>query len=1586
MQATATFGTASGTGPPAYHPQRRSLLGSSGVHHVNGNGKGGAGAGTIPQKRKLGMGGRRRDDEGPTEKRRRGGSGEAEGGGGRGGEEEGDAIRCRCGSSADDGFSIACDVCGRWCHAACFGIVKDSVPEEWACWRCAPQNYQHHPQPNGNSSGNGRKRRGSMSVRRGGTLEPPEPVIAPPTDDLADERAQYVQIDDDIVPHASTQRKLRAYAAHWRGVSALSPPPPPSPDLHTPLVFGAPPPAYPTVLYPLPATATPAPVRPPTYSLHTTTPAPPRALLARFPALITPSAAYLSAPANGYAHLGAPRAFVHLVGPPLDLALDARGAGGKGRWTRSGCFPNAEVRAFVCGAAGESGRDAGFSRARGRETGGIDLDGEAGAEAEAEARTHFGIFATRALRAGEEVVVGWEWDDANAVHRVGEVAAGLPATPTPTQRQLVAQLANILHALGGEGAGCACAGNTSPRPNPIAGPSTAHPAVPAPVAVGEKRGEGDAAGVEEDWEGERECVLRAMERIVFPPAPAPVRAPSRSPYMMEVDIDADVDVEGDGLGDRVREGSLPAAASSAAATGLPISSSAPSLSALATASSSTTHLPATTSAPASLALASASTPSTFSALPVASSSSTPSATTTRPRRPRLAGPGVPPPSPEALAYQPAYARAGASSSSAFPSASAYGPHASTSASTAHKWGPLIGTTRGVRTAERVRGSGGWAGVVLVDAAGEPLPEYAYAGDPGYAWEGDPYAQEDEGGWAAGYLDLEGEGGKHGRAGKGRERERPYAVVERAGGWDVWHGAGNGNGKGKEKETSQGEYAGPSRGWDTEEDVDVDVVGDGDGDADMTDSAHAHPQPQEMTCPPKMRKRWNGGGGGAERLPGRRKDGEKDEAERKTDRDGQGKKTSRSGHEVGTGKGKGKARAGVGVDALPPPQLGLVKQPYLIETGLCPPVQMLSEGTSPSASFARLSLVSPHPGAGGARPAWFAAGVGVGGRDVNVDILPHEPADVVLPDADIHPPADTLPPPDDAEHDASADAPPAVQDAAVPADALPPAAADLSPRVHFLEPPQVDFQHEREQEHDEDVLLVDAGVEEPYRPSPESPSPAPETDSEYAATPEIMPRALEEEEGAASEQEESRASIPVLSAPNAEESLEDGDDAGMSPEATGPLTLAQDHPPPARLKTSLKEWNARKKREREEKALEDERAKEREEAEEREREREREKDTQGEDKENEGMPVKAEDALSRVLDVIRRDAVSNDKPAPREPPVRSFVQEDVQMSDAPPPPLDAPPPKPRMAFDERPAKARTVPLTMTAFVPTGGHERLSPLTVSSVADSRTPSPGLVNCASKVKREASPLVINARSLPPALNGVSKPLASSSLKASQTFPSPLATSKTTPPLANSQMLYSPKAPRFPSPSFSNNGVYKRDPPPHKPLPVPPQSPSTFSTNGIPMSAPSPKPPPFSSPKPPPLSSSSPSRPAFTLHTRVPSQEEGEIPSSPPAARPPFVFGARTSPFSTPSAPPTQPRSYQTQLHRAPPSAPKALREAQTSNGSGASTSAGGGAGRGRGGRFNGLVPQTMPAELLDPPARERANRRGHWRKHRGGRGGHG
>jgi uncharacterized protein len=77
-----------------------------------------------------------------------------------------------------------------------------------------------------------------------------------------------------------------------------------------------------------------------------------------------------------------PKRFVHLMGPPLRVALDARRVGNEGQFVKSGCCPNA---AMLCEQKGE-------------ETLG------------------FGVFALRDLNVGEEIVLGWEWDDGNAVY------------------------------------------------------------------------------------------------------------------------------------------------------------------------------------------------------------------------------------------------------------------------------------------------------------------------------------------------------------------------------------------------------------------------------------------------------------------------------------------------------------------------------------------------------------------------------------------------------------------------------------------------------------------------------------------------------------------------------------------------------------------------------------------------------------------------------------------------------------------------------------------------------------------------------------------------------------------------------------------------------------------------------------------------------------------------------------------------------------------------------------------------------------------------------------------------------------------
>jgi hypothetical protein len=115
-----------------------------------------------------------------------------------------------------------------------------------------------------------------------------------------------------------------------------------------------------------------------------------------------------------------PKPFVHLMGPPLDVALDARVVGDEGRFARNGCRPNAVLRPLLCpkakdgSKAKESSEKEGTESAREerwesgkRKNDKIDSDDET---------LTFGVFALRDLKANEEVVLGWEWDDGNAVH------------------------------------------------------------------------------------------------------------------------------------------------------------------------------------------------------------------------------------------------------------------------------------------------------------------------------------------------------------------------------------------------------------------------------------------------------------------------------------------------------------------------------------------------------------------------------------------------------------------------------------------------------------------------------------------------------------------------------------------------------------------------------------------------------------------------------------------------------------------------------------------------------------------------------------------------------------------------------------------------------------------------------------------------------------------------------------------------------------------------------------------------------------------------------------------------------------------
>ncbi|KAJ6528365.1 hypothetical protein DFH09DRAFT_1094443 [Mycena vulgaris] len=336
--------------------------------------------------------------------------------------------------------------------------------------------------------------------------------------------------------HANTQRKLRAYVAPWRGVSAISPVIPSS-TLHAPSVFPAPPPRAPHPTAPSPVIGVGAPAPRPT---RCTLPRPLRPPLSSrvFPA---------------------PRSVLE----------------GAGEWGDEGERPDA---------------------ASGTETG-----KRKGREGQEEARTRFAIFATRALKEAEEIVVRWKRDDGNAVHRVGEVAGApllrpsphfhppyspprytlsamfhtytritsygsfLPSTPhTADARSVPPHHAGREYPARARRRGCVCAASfdlcftstSTPFDFDFGAVRTSHPSR-APHFNGrkkqEKEEEEEKGGAPGEGVGERDCVVRAMETVVFPPVQPQLPSavyPSHHPYNAHpsTDEEMDVDVNGRGVG------------------------------------------------------------------------------------------------------------------------------------------------------------------------------------------------------------------------------------------------------------------------------------------------------------------------------------------------------------------------------------------------------------------------------------------------------------------------------------------------------------------------------------------------------------------------------------------------------------------------------------------------------------------------------------------------------------------------------------------------------------------------------------------------------------------------------------------------------------------------------------------------------------------------------------------------------------------------------------------------------------------------------------------------------------------------------
>jgi hypothetical protein len=117
---------------------------------------------------------------------------------------------------------------------------------------------------------------------------------------------------------------------------------------------------------------------PPLHSFHATHSIASSSLVTPYTSTVTPSSTYLSDTLNAYAGLGVRKPYVHLFGPPLDVAVDACISGSQSSFARNGCLANAVLRPAICPH-----------------------------EDTEELSLEFALFALRDLKANEEVVLGW---------------------------------------------------------------------------------------------------------------------------------------------------------------------------------------------------------------------------------------------------------------------------------------------------------------------------------------------------------------------------------------------------------------------------------------------------------------------------------------------------------------------------------------------------------------------------------------------------------------------------------------------------------------------------------------------------------------------------------------------------------------------------------------------------------------------------------------------------------------------------------------------------------------------------------------------------------------------------------------------------------------------------------------------------------------------------------------------------------------------------------------------------------------------------------------------------------------------------
>ncbi|KAJ1976262.1 SET domain-containing protein 3 [Dimargaris xerosporica] len=328
-------------------------------------------------------------------------------------------IRCVCGSTEDDGFTIQCDSCLVWQHAVCVNVKSNAIPAHYLCERCDPhratralgspshrdQTKSRRSRPDGGDDlAHDRRKRPKHRPKS------PSAVAAPPsTKPTATKVSEYeahlsydptnandigaASLTSNPSVHQYIKRvvSLRARKSEIRRRSSGSTPS----DMQSLAPEDR---EQETILRNLShlMTMDGETLNHPLYKVSVRTlssPASPQSekaglfaesdiaslrFILKYKGRITLRDRYISLSENSYPLLGTAKPFVEFH-PHFNLCVDARTHGNKARFIRRSCQPNAELRSVTLPGVGKHGM------------------------------IHLAVFAKRDIPRTDEITIGWLW-------------------------------------------------------------------------------------------------------------------------------------------------------------------------------------------------------------------------------------------------------------------------------------------------------------------------------------------------------------------------------------------------------------------------------------------------------------------------------------------------------------------------------------------------------------------------------------------------------------------------------------------------------------------------------------------------------------------------------------------------------------------------------------------------------------------------------------------------------------------------------------------------------------------------------------------------------------------------------------------------------------------------------------------------------------------------------------------------------------------------------------------------------------------------------------------------------------------------